>query len=274
MAAAWEGQRAAQATLWGAVAVLVLVALATLVGMLVREPREESVGRLIPQRIMQTWKTRDLSMRMREIAQSWELKNRGYVYRLYDDDECRRFIEVQFGPRVLRAYDGIEAGAFRADMWRYCALYAHGGVYADLDTLCVGAIDAVIDPSAALVVPVDLDTRNLFNAFIGVVPRHPVMVACVDRIVAKVEAGEEQAGLGFSGPGLLGECVADYIGVPRGMRFVPGTYRGIQLLHFSPRTEIVSNVDGKRLLLNKNGDSAIMHVYMAESEKAGVVRYR
>ena len=51
MAAAWEGQRAAQATLWAAVAVLVLVALATLVGMLVREPREESVGRLIPQRI-------------------------------------------------------------------------------------------------------------------------------------------------------------------------------------------------------------------------------
>ena len=68
--------------------------------------------------------------------------------------------------------------------------------------------------------------------------------------------------------------LTDYIGVPRGMRFVPGNYRGIQLLHFSPRTEIVSNVDGKRLLLNKNGDSAIMHVYMAESEKAGVVRYR
>jgi hypothetical protein len=255
-----------------ALAVLALVALAALA----RAPREaeEAGGRLIPQRIMQTWKTRDLSMRMREIAQSWELKNRGYVYRLYDDDECRRFIEVQFGSRALRAYDGIEAGAFRADLWRYCALYAHGGVYADLDTLCVGAIDAVVDPSAALVVPVDLDTRNLFNAFIGVVPRHPVMLACVERIVAKVEAGEEQAGLGFSGPGLLGECVADYIGVPRGMRFVPGTYRGIQLLHFSPRTEIVSNVDGERLLLNKNGDSGIMHVYMAESDKAGVVRYR
>jgi hypothetical protein len=257
---------------WAALAVLALVAIAALVAAgLARAP---AVERAIPQRIIQTWKTRDLSLRMREIAQSWELKNRGYVYRLYDDAECRRFIQVQFGPRVLAAYDAIEAGAFRADLWRYCALYAHGGVYADLDTLCVGAIDAVVDPGAALVVPVDLDTRNLFNAFIGVVPRHPVMIACVERIVEKVEAGEEQAGLGFSGPGLLGECVADYIGVPRGMRFVPGTYRGIQLLDFSPRTEIVSNVDGERLLLNKNGDSGIMHVYMSESDAAGVVRYR
>ena len=235
---------------------------------------EPAVERAIPQRIIQTWKTRELSPRMREIAQSWELRNRAYVYRLYDDAECRRFVEVQFGPRVLAAYDAIEAGAFRADLWRYCALYAHGGVYADLDTLCVGAIDAVLDPGAGLVVPVDLDSRNLFNAFIGAAPRHPVMLACVERIVAKVEAGERQAGLGFSGPGLLGECVADYIGVPRGMRFVPGTYRGIQLLHFSPRTEIVSSVGGARLFLNKNGDSGIMHVYMSESESAGVVRYR
>jgi hypothetical protein len=30
----------------------------------------------------------------------------------------------------------------------------------------------------------------------------------------------------------------------------------------------------ERLFLNKNGDSGIMHVYMSESEHAGVVRYR
>jgi hypothetical protein len=36
----------------------------------------------------------------------------------------------------------------------------------------------------------------------------------------------------------------------------------------------VSSVGGARLFLNKNGDSGIMHVYMSESERAGVVRYR
>lgn len=233
-----------------------------------------AIPRRIPRRIMQTWKTRALSARMREITQTWELANRGYVYRLYDDDECRRLIEVKFGPRVVAAYDAIEAGAFKADMWRYCALYVHGGVYVDLDTLCIGPIDSIIEPAAELVVPVDLDSRNLFNAFLAVVPRHPVMLACVKRIVANVETGVDQSGFHFSGPGLLGRCVADYLHLAPGARFVPGTYGGIQFLDFSPRTEIVSSVDGRGLFLNKNGDSAIMHVYMSESEHAGIVRYR
>ena len=229
--------------------------------------------RKIPRRIMQTWKTRDLGPRMREITETWRAMNPGYAYSLYDDEECRRLIEVKFGTKVLSAYDAIEAGAFKADLWRYCALYVHGGVYVDLDTLCIGAIDAVVDAAAALVVPVDLDTRNLFNAFLAVVPRHPVMLACVDRIVAKVEAGVDQSGFGFSGPGLLGACVADYLRVPRGAHYIPGTYRGFQLLHFSPDTEIVS-ADGRALFLNKNGDGGILHAYTLESARAGVVRYR
>ncbi len=228
----------------------------------------------IPRRILQTWKTRVLSPRMREIAQSWELLNRGYVYGLYDDADCRRLIEVKFGAQVLAAYDGIAAGAFKADLWRYCALYVHGGVYVDLDTLCIGPIDAVIDPTAELVVPVDLNNRNLFNAFLGAIPRHPVMLACIHQIVKNVENGMEQTGFDFSGPGLLGNCVADHLGLPRGVVFAPGTYGGVQLLDFSPLTEIVSSIDGKSLFLNKNGDSGILHVYMAESAEAGVVRYR
>ena len=256
------------------VVALVVVIVVSVLASALASPAEPRAETLIPRRIMQTWKTRDLSPRMREIAQSWPMMNRGYVYSLYDDEECRRLIDVKFGARALAAYDKIEAGAFKADMWRYCALYVHGGVYVDLDTLCVGSIDSVLDPSAALVVPVDIDERNLFNAFLAVVPRHPVMLACVDRIVAHVEAGVEQAGFDFSGPGLLGQCVADYLGVPRGLRFVPGTYHGIQLLYFAPQTEIVSAADGRALFLNKNGDSGIMHVYMSESDKAGIVRYR
>ena len=233
-------------------------------------PKREPI---VPRRIMQTWKTRNLGARMREITRSWQKANPDYAYSLYDDAECRALIERKFGARTLRAYDAIGAGAFKADLWRYCALYVHGGVYVDLDTLCIGSLDAVLDPGAALVVPVDLDTRNLFNAFLAVVPRHPVMLACVDRIVANVEREAEQTGFDFSGPGLLALCVREYLGAPRGARFVPGTYGGIQLLHFSPETEIVS-ADGRPLFLNKNGDGGIMHAYSAESERAGVVRYR
>ena len=251
-----------------ALAVVVLVASAA-----TATHRAPTTGRKVPRRIMQTWKTRDLSTRMREITATWRTMNPGYAYSLYDDEECRRLIEVKFGTKVLAAYDAIEAGAFKADLWRYCALYVHGGVYVDLDTMCIGAIDAIVDPAAALVVPVDLDTRNLFNSFLAVVPRHPVMLACVDRIVAKVEAGVDQAGLGFSGPGLLGACVADYLEIPRGAHYIPGTYRGFQLLHFSPETEIVS-AGGRALFLNKNGDGGILNAYALESERAGIVRYR
>jgi hypothetical protein len=249
----------------------------------------------VPRRIVQTWKTLDLG-RLEPVARTWRTRNPDFEYVLYDDAACARTV-AQLGPRVEEAYGRIGPGAFKADLWRYCELYVAGGVYVDIDTVCLSAIDDVIDPAATLAVPIDLEPPNLFNAFIAVRPGHPVMRACIDAVVENVERGAQQTGLAFSGPALLGACVSRFLGTSS---FEPGLMAPMapfvtsapmapmapmapaapmapkeptQFLKFDPVTEIVSSADDNSLMQNKNGNSGIYAAYEAEAKRAAVVRY-
>jgi mannosyltransferase OCH1-like enzyme len=227
--------------------------------------------RLVPARLVQTWKTLDLGA-LAPIARTWREWNPGFAYTLFDDAACAALID-RFGARVASAYARIGPGAFRADLWRYCELYANGGVYVDVDTVCLGAVYDALDPTASLAVPVDLDPTNLFNAFVAAAPEHPVMRMCIDAVVENVEANKPQFGLGFSGPKLLGACVAAYLGAPYPTTFEARTVAGVQFLRFDAATEVVSNAHGAALMQNKNGSRAIHEAYEAEATRASVVRY-
>ena len=54
------------------------------------------------------------------------------IHYLYNDDDCRAFIQKEYPPDVLFAYDRLIPTAFKADLWRYCVLYKYGGVYLDV----------------------------------------------------------------------------------------------------------------------------------------------
>ena len=78
-----------------------------------------------------------LSAAERAWRQSWE--DLGFQLQLSDDARCRddvaslsRFTD---DPDYLAVYDALETGVQRSDMWRYTALYLHGGVYADVDVV-------------------------------------------------------------------------------------------------------------------------------------------
>lgn len=53
----------------------------------------------------------------------------------HTDESVRDFIKDSCGSTVLRAYDCINIYAFRADLFRFCAVYSEGGVYMDADLL-------------------------------------------------------------------------------------------------------------------------------------------
>lgn len=228
----------------------------------------------IPKRIVQTWRTHDIG-NLAQFSQTWKDFNPNFTYTLFDDIDCKKFIRKNFGVRFENVYDKIKFGAFKADFWRYCELYINGGVYIDIDTICVGPIDKVIEPTASFVTPVDLHPKDLFNAFIAIVPKHPVMLICINEIVKKVESNMPQKGLQFSGPGLLGMSTSKYLGFNEKINFVPSNclYKGIQLLEFEPKNEIVSNSFGVKLFQNKNKNILLRQIYDKESNRAGITNY-
>lgn len=234
---------------------------------------KKKMGDVIPKRIVQTWPSHNLGI-LEKAAETWKNLNPTFTYTLFDDTECENLIYSLFEPRVWKAYKSIKAGAFKADLWRYCELYLNGGVYVDIDTVCLGSIDDILDPTATLITPIDFNPVNLFNAFIAVVPGHPVMLMCIKKIVENVESNKKQFGLDFSGPGVLGECVAKYLGMPRKPFVLSDTInKGVQFLDFDKNTEIVSNVYGQELMVNKNGNINLLKAYEGEMDRAGIVKY-
>jgi inositol phosphorylceramide mannosyltransferase catalytic subunit len=71
--------------------------------------------------------------------------NPWWEHRLYDDEECRQFIEEN-APEILEYYDSInpEYGPAKSDIFRYVVVYHVGGVYLDIKSTITRPLDEVL----------------------------------------------------------------------------------------------------------------------------------
>ena len=88
----------------------------------------------IPRRIIQTARTRDLSLKQRAMMTNLRLLHPDYEHRFFDDEDVRRFI-VQECPQYRDVFDGFRFPIQRYDFFRYLAVHRLGGFYFDLDVL-------------------------------------------------------------------------------------------------------------------------------------------
>ena len=75
---------------------------------------------------------------------SWIVNHPSYEYRLWTDEENRRFLEKHY-PWFIETYDALPESIMRADAMRPFYLYHYGGIYADLDYECYQCMDNIID---------------------------------------------------------------------------------------------------------------------------------
>lgn len=125
--------------------------------------------------------------RFRAWRDSWLKHHPGWEYRLWTDEDNRRFIHDHYA-WFLPIYDGYDEHIMRVDAVRYFILDHHGGVYVDLDFECLRPLDAHLkDKSLVLgcespahlahimggkVAREPLD-RLVCNALMASVARHP-----------------------------------------------------------------------------------------------------
>lgn len=95
-----------------------------------------------PKKIWQTWKVgRDdeaFPGQFRSMSETWLSKNPDHEYSLLSDAECLQIVRDIFKslPQVVDAYTQMPKSILRADFFRYLIIYAKGGVYSDIDTVC------------------------------------------------------------------------------------------------------------------------------------------
>jgi len=150
--------------------------------------------RLIPRIVHQTWYeelTIEKYPNFSRLTESW--KQKGWDYRFYNNSDADIFLSTHFPLEVKEAYDVLIPGAFKADLFRYCALFIHGGVYADIDVLLQSKLDVAIDDDIGFMIPLDEKPGRekghqmcLWNGFMASAPGHPFLAKVIETVVNNI----------------------------------------------------------------------------------------
>jgi len=159
---------------------------------------QEVLDSPFPKRIIQNWKTHNLTTDFLHFTDSWRSINPGYNYTLYDDKESERIVQDEF-PEYLELYQLVPNGAMRSDIFRYLMIYKYGGVYADIDTMCLRPMKGWHDEhmEIGLMVGIEADLSDqedwqgkgwsrqlsLVQWGFAAAPKHSAIKALLDRIV-------------------------------------------------------------------------------------------
>jgi Glycosyltransferase sugar-binding region containing DXD motif len=169
----------------------------------------ESLGkfRQIPRNVFQTWHTKCLPPKMAICATTLRTMNPEFTFHLYDDNDCRQFISQNFDQEVVDAYDALVPGAFKADLWRYCVLYIHGGIYLDIKYECIGGFrlrDLLLMDCTWVH---ENDPELIYTGLLVRPPKCSKMLQCIRKIVHNVKYRiYGRTYTSPTGPDLLGGC--------------------------------------------------------------------
>jgi mannosyltransferase OCH1-like enzyme len=139
-------------------------------------------------------------------------QNPEFEYSLYSDTMCRDFIKDTFDPSVVEAYDTFLPDAYKSDLWRYCILYTHGGIYVDIKFKPVNGFtfSSLLD-TEYFVKDRPKHFHDGFGVYSGLLicrPKNPIMLQCIEKVVSNAKQrvyGHNP--LYPTGPGVVSEFV-------------------------------------------------------------------
>nr|BAE94371.1 alpha-1,6-mannosyltransferase [Ogataea minuta] len=101
----------------------------------------------VPNQIWQTWKVdindKSFPRHFRKFQETWPQLNSGYTYHLIPDSIVDEFMRSLFAnvPEVIAAYNMLPKNILKADFFRYLVIFARGGTYSDIDTICLKPVN-------------------------------------------------------------------------------------------------------------------------------------
>lgn len=113
--------------------------------------------------------------------------NPDYKINFFDDDECRNFLEKNFGIKYVDCFNYLEDKIIKADFWRICMLYTKGGVYCDIDIEPKMGINEIIEKDTIFLTSASW-VNNFLNPIILITyPKDKVLENCIVEYITKFE---------------------------------------------------------------------------------------
>lgn len=147
---------------------------------------EKEIDSVIPKNIIQSFSSRYVTEEMKQNIDNWINLNEEYSYTYFDENEIVEFIKKYYSKEHLITFYKINAGAGRADFFRYLYLYKFGGVWIDITLTCFVPLRNYIKNTTELAVVYDVDPDNIYNAFMGFPKNHPILKNCIEKCMKHV----------------------------------------------------------------------------------------
>jgi len=141
---------------------------------------------MIPHDVYTCWHTKVLPPFMQQNYDRIVQENPEMQVHLYDENECRQFIEQYFDKSIVQAYDALIPCSYKSDLWRFCVLYVHGGIYMDIKYKPMNGFRLIGLTDKEYFVR-DADPNNVYTALIVTMPKNQILLQCIHQIVKNVE---------------------------------------------------------------------------------------
>ena len=133
--------------------------------------------------------------------------NTAFTFYGLSDRGARDFIEKNCGLEYAQAYDCFNPPAYRADLFRFCALWSFGGIYFDSDMIPTLGIEQLYDACSDVTAGADL-FDGIQTKIIASRKKNPHIKCALDKILSHVKNRFYGSGdLEISGPKMFSQCM-------------------------------------------------------------------
>tara|TARA_B110000483_G_scaffold235634_1_gene307458 strand:+ start:4763 stop:5965 length:1203 start_codon:yes stop_codon:yes gene_type:complete len=154
----------------------------------------------IPKKIIQTNTSICKNLSHYNTVMSIIEKNPSYEYQFFNDIEMRNFIKDNFIvnildnselnndiPDILKSFDLLKCGALKADLFRYCYLYIHGGIYIDSKVSNIVELDNIINEDDKNIICLDDAKNSLYNGIMIMDKNNFKLLQLLQEIIVNIQ---------------------------------------------------------------------------------------
>ena len=143
-----------------------------------------------------------IPIKYKKNAISWVTNNKKWKYILWNESMMEIFL-YSYYPKLLSSYKKLDLMIMKIDFMKYIILYHYGGIYADMDTICLKDIDPLIkhySKANVLLTEVppftklertflsysmnlDYDNKYLNNGILLSRKKHPFWMVVIDTVI-------------------------------------------------------------------------------------------
>jgi len=121
--------------------------------------------------------------RLLELHPGWEIK-------LWSEEQVEKLI-IDNVPEFLDVWQGYDKKIKKHDSSRVIILHTHGGVYLDHDFIPIKNIERLLCNNTFVISTEDKNCMRIGNAFIGSIPKHPILREMINEMNQEVNAKKD-----------------------------------------------------------------------------------